>query len=278
VNPSRRSAILSIQYLEGLSYAEVVAARPGLTPVEFVVRGGFPELHEKPDLDGPAFFRSYLTTCLERDVRTLLNVGSLRDFERFVRACALRSAQLLNKAELARDVNVSPPTAAQWLSILEASGQATLLEPWFSNRTKSLVKTPKLYLADSGLLCALLGVRTPEDLHNSPMAGAIWETVVASELRRCLVNSGRTGELYFWREREREVDFVIHRGGRFMLVEAKWTELPEDRDTSNLRRVASQLPKGSVRRMAVICRCANPYPLGSGVEALPLGEAGRLLA
>ena len=151
-----------ILHLEGLSYAEAAAARRALTPAEFAVRGGFPELHEKPDLDGPAFYRSYVTTYLERDLRTLLNVGSLRDFERFVRAGALRSAQLLNKAELARDVGVSPPTAAQWLSLLEASGQAVLLEPWFSNRTKSLVKTPKLYLADGGLLCALLGVRTPE--------------------------------------------------------------------------------------------------------------------
>ena len=180
-----------ILHLEGLSYAEAAAARRALTPAEFAVRGGFPELHEKPDLDGPAFYRSYVTTYLERDLRTLLNVGSLRDFERFVRAGALRSAQLLNKAELARDVGVSPPTAAQWLSLLEASGQAVLLEPWFSNRTKSLVKTPKLYLADGGLLCALLGVRTPEELLASPLAGAIWETVVASELRRGLLKAGR---------------------------------------------------------------------------------------
>ena len=83
-------------------------------------------------------------------------MGSLRDFERFLRACALRSANLLNKADLARDVGIAPSTANHWLSMLEASGQIVLLEPWFSNRTKSIVKSPKLYLADTGLLCALL--------------------------------------------------------------------------------------------------------------------------
>jgi uncharacterized protein len=263
--------------LEGLSYGEAAAARRELAVVDFAVRGGFPELHEKPDLDAAAFQRSYIATYLERDVRALLNVGSLRDFERFLRASALRSAQLLNKAELARDVGVSPPTAAQWLSVLEASGQAAVLDPWFSNRTKSLVKTPKLYLADGGLLCGLLGVRTSEEFLASPLAGAIWETVVGSELRRVLLNAGRTGELHFWREREREVDFVIHRGGRFVLAEAKCTESPDARDATNLRVVAAQSPKGSVKRMAIICRCANAYPLGGSVEAIPLPEVGRLL-
>jgi uncharacterized protein len=263
--------------LEGLSYAEVRRARERLTPEEFAVRGGFPELHEKPELDAPAFYRSYVVTYLERDVRALLNVGSLRDFERFVRAAALRSARLLNRAELARDVGVSPPTAAQWLSVLEASGQMSILEPWFSNRTKSLAKTPKLYLSDSGLLCSLVGIRTPAELAGSPLAGPVWETLVGSELRRALVNAGRPGELFLWRDRQREVDFVLHRAGRFTLAEAKWTELPDAKDTANLRAVAAQLRKNSVGHRAVICRCANAFPLGEGVQAVPLGGVEDLL-
>lgn len=263
--------------LEGLCFAEAVAARPKLAPEEFAVRGGFPELHQKPELDGPSYYRSYVASYLERDVRALLNVGRLRDFDRFVRAAALRSAQLLNKAELARDVGISPPTAAEWLSVLEASGQIVLLEPWFSNRTKSLVKTPKLYIADSGLLCALLGVWSPQDLAVSPLAGAIWETVVASELRRLLLSAGRGGELFFWREREREVDFVIHHGGRITLAEAKWTELPDERAAANLRKAASKWHGNAVRRMAIICRCPNPYPLEDDIDVIPLRDVGRLL-
>src|SRR4030095_12852915 len=117
--------------LETLSFAEIQAVLPQTTLEMAVVRGGFPELYANPDIDHVAFYNSYLATYLERDVRSLANVGSLRDFERFLRACALRSANLLNKADLARDVGIAPSTANHWLSMLEASGQVVLLEPWF---------------------------------------------------------------------------------------------------------------------------------------------------
>ena len=130
--------------LETLSLREILKALPGTGIDSAIVHGGFPELHANPDIDFVAFYNSYLATYLERDIRSLANVGSLRDFERFLRACALRSANLLNKADLARDVGIAPSTANQWLSMLEASGQVVLLEPWFSNRTKSIVKSPKL--------------------------------------------------------------------------------------------------------------------------------------
>ncbi len=107
-----------IAELETLSFAEIRAARPAITLETAIVRGGFPELHANPDLDQVAFYNSYLATYLERDVRSLANVGSLRDFERFLRACALRSANLLNKADLARDVGIAPSTANHWLSAL----------------------------------------------------------------------------------------------------------------------------------------------------------------
>ena len=169
--------------LETLSWAEMRAALPQTRLEAAIVRGGFPELEANPDIDHVAFYNSYLATYLERDVRALANVGNLRDFERFLRACALRSANLLNKADLARDVGIAPSTANLWLSTLEASGQVVLLEPWFSNRTKSIVKSPKLYLADTGLLCALLNIRSEEVLSQSPAAGAVWETFVFAQLR-----------------------------------------------------------------------------------------------
>ena len=152
--------------LETLSFAEIQGALPQTGVETAVVRGGFPELYANLDIDPVAFYNSYLATYLERDVRSLTNVGSLRDFERLLRACALRSANLLNKADLERDVGIAPSTANHWLSMLEASGQIVLLEPWFSNRTKSIVKSPKLYLADTGLLCALLNIRSEEALRN----------------------------------------------------------------------------------------------------------------
>jgi predicted AAA+ superfamily ATPase len=254
--------------LETLSWSEARSASPGLSIEDFLLRGGFPELHEKPELDVQGFYRSYLTTYLERDLRQLLQVSSLRDFERFVRACALRAAQLLNRAELARDVGISGSTASVWLGALQASGQIMLLEPWFSNRTKSLVKSPKLYFGDVGLCGFLSGLRSIADLRDSPLAGPLWETLVFGELRRLQVNRRGGWDLHFWRDRSKEADFLFHRGGVFELAEAKWTEYPTRRDAEVLERVAMEL--GRVKRAAVICRSNNPFPLSETVQALPL--------
>ncbi len=258
-----RAAILD---LETLALAEIGARRSaGLD--ELILRGGFPELHANPDIDGPAFYASYLATYLERDVRTLAAVGSLRDFERFLRACALRSGNLLNKAELARDIGIAPSTANQWLSVLEASGQVVLLEPWFSSRTKSIVKSPKLYLADTGLLCALLNIRRREVLRESPLIGAVWETFVFQQLRH-RERYGAGGGLYFWRDRTREVDFVIDRGGKLELLEAKYTELPSAGDGVNLRFVREVVGPRRVEACTLVCRTPNPFPIADQIRAL----------
>lgn len=263
---------VDIAELETLSLREVQAAVPETTIAEAVVRGGFPELHANPDIDAAPFYNSYLATYLERDVRALAHVGNLRDFERFIRACALRSANLLNKADLARDVGIAPSTANQWLSILEASGQVVLLEPWFSNRTKSMVKTPKLYLADTGLLCALLNIRSVAALRESPSAGAVWETFVCAQLRHRERRDGRSASLFFWRDRTREVDFVVDVAGRLQLFEAKWTELPSSSDTVNLAFVRNALGASRVSRGTILCRAPNAFPLGHGFHAAPVGD------
>jgi predicted AAA+ superfamily ATPase len=244
--------------LETLSLAEIRRALPDMTPESVIVRGGFPELQADPDIDHLAFYNSYLATYLERDVRSLANVGSLRDFERFLRACALRSANLLNKADLARDVGISPTTANHWLSVLEASGQIVLLEPWFSNRTKSIVKSPKLYLADTGLLCALLNIRSEKDLRQSPAAGAVWETFVFAQLRARERRAERVQSLFFWRDRTREVNFVVDVGGRLELFEAKWAEVPSAGDAVNLDFVRNVVGKSRIAAATIICRKRRP--------------------
>jgi predicted AAA+ superfamily ATPase len=260
--------------LETLSLAEIQAALPQTTPENAIVRGGFPELHADPDIDHVTFYNSYLATYLERDVRSLANVGSLRDFERFLRACALRSANLLNKADLARDVGISPSTANHWLSVLEASGQIVLLEPWFSNRTKSIVKSPKLYVSDTGVLCALLNIRNVEDLRQSPAAGAVWETFVFAQLRGRERRAGRVGSLFFWRDRTREVDFVVDAAGKLELYEVKWNEVPTVGDTVNLEFVRNVVGNSRVASGAVVCRASKSYPLGNGFRALPVTDLG----
>ena len=263
---------VDIAELATLSLAEIQSALPHTGIPSIIVRGGFPELYANQDIDTVAFYSSYLATYLERDVRSLAHVGSLRDFERFLRACALRSANLLNKADLARDIGIAPSTANQWLSTLEASGQVVLLEPWFSNRTKSIVKSPKLYLADTGLLCALLNIHSEDALRQSPSVGAIWETFVFNQLRHRERRAGHTGNLFFWRDRTREVDFVIESGGRLELFEAKWTELPTPSDAVNLEFVRSTMPAIKMSGGAIVCQTPNTFPVTQHFRAIPVSD------
>jgi len=258
--------------LDTLSSVEIRKALPDAKLDQVLLRGGFPELWANPEVDAYSYYRSYIATYLERDVRSLLGVASLRDFERFLRACAVRTAQLLNKSDLARDVGISPSTANEWLSVLNTSGQVVLVEPWFANRTKSIGKRPKLYFADTGLLCALLDLRGPEGLAGSPFAGALWETFVFGELRKREIHKQLHWSIHFWQDRSREVDFLIHRGGRFELYEAKWAEHPDRRTTENMLWLTEQFGKNNIIRRDVVCRAPQRYPIGNGVYATPVEE------
>ncbi|MFM7411940.1 MAG: ATP-binding protein [Planctomycetota bacterium] len=269
-----RAAIVEV---EGLSLAEIRRARPDVGIEEVILRGGFPELHADPAIEPVEFMHAYVATYLERDLRSQLRVGSLRDFERFVRAAALRTACLVNRAELSRDVAVAGSTAGEWLGLLERGSIVSFLEPWFSNRGKALVKTPKLYVRDTGLAAFLTGIGSVAELRGSPLVGPLWETFVCAELRKSLADAGAGRQLHFWRDRTKEADFLIHAGGRFALADAKWAETPSGTDAARLRRVRDQLPRGRVQRMALICRTAHRHRLSSGdpvpVFALPVEEA-----
>jgi predicted AAA+ superfamily ATPase len=258
--------------LAGLSLPELMQAKVRMSPMDIALRGSLPELWQKPELNSAEYYRSYVATYLERDLRSLLEVGSLRDFERFLRACALRSAQLLNKAELARDVGISPSTAGIWLSVLEASNQIFLLEPWFVNKTKSLVKSPKLYLSDVGLMAYLMGVHSAADALDSPHVGALWETFVCSELQKVPAQE-RRGDLFFWRDRTKEADFLFHKAGRFELFDAKYSEFPDAKDATTLLRICHELGERNVRQMGLICRTTHSYPVRERVQALTLADA-----
>jgi predicted AAA+ superfamily ATPase len=198
-----------------------------------------------------------------------VQVGNLRDFERFVRACAARSGTLLNLAELARDVSVSASTARQWLSVLEASNQVVLLEPFFGNVTKRLIKSPKLYFRDTGTLCFLLGIDSKEAMIHSPFIGAIWETFVMGELRRAIGARGSAGKLYFFRDAHgTEVDFALEHNGRVRLIEAKWAEVPDaPRDLSSIAKVAEWLGPRAAREHWLVCRTPRSYAVKSPIAA-----------
>jgi hypothetical protein len=228
------------------------------------------------------YFGSYLATYLERDVRQILNISSLRDFERFVRACAARSGELLVKSTLAREVGVSLTAVTAWLSVLETSNQISFLEPWFSNFGKRLVKTPKMYFCDTGLLCYLLGV-TAQNLATSPFVGAIWETFVYAELRKTARLSPLPVSLWFYRDKQQlEVDFLILGGGHGRLVECKWTEQPDATDTKSLKKLLhlvqkKQLPDFNRTTAAIIARPEDEYPLDDSIRVVDILHLPRVL-
>lgn len=191
-----------------------------------MLSGGYPELHGR-GLAPDRFYGDDLATYLERDVRSILGVRSRRDFDRFMRLCAARTGQLVSYSALATDLGVSPNPVGSWLSVLDASNIVLLLEPYFENLGKRIVKTPKLYFPDTGLCSYVLGARTPEDLFRSPFLGPLFETHVLGQIVRGVANRGRRRDLYFYRDQTgREVDLLIPVAGRFSLVECKWAESP----------------------------------------------------
>jgi uncharacterized protein len=257
-----RCAVLE---LDTLASTEITEAFPGeaILAEEILWRGGFPELWRDREVEPRLFYSSYTATYLERDVRLALRVGSLRDFERFLRACALRSGRLLNLTELARDVGIAGTTARDWLSVLEASSQVVLLEPYFNNPTRRLIKTPKLYFRDTGLLCFLLGLESPAALASSPLSGAVWETFVLGQILRARAATGSAGQVFFWRDAHgTEVDFLIEQNARVRLIEAKWTEiLREPRSLKPLLTVRDLLGDRAAPEHWVACRTQHPHAL-----------------
>ncbi|MDZ7813101.1 MAG: ATP-binding protein [Ideonella sp.] len=210
-----------------LSHAELRVAEEAtayeISLEQRIFEGGYPALHgpARPE-QLPHWFSAYMATYLERDVRQMLNVGDLLLFQRFVCMCASRSGQTLNLNSLATDCGVSQPTARQWLTVLQASGLVALVGAFHRNFGKRLVKAPKLYFLDTGLLCHLLRLSDPSVLWAHALRGAIFETWVASEVLKHRANRGLPADLYHWRDNHGlEVDLVAEQDGHLVPVECK---------------------------------------------------------
>jgi hypothetical protein len=231
-------------------------------------RGSFPSLTAGPVRDRDLFYSSYLQTYLQRDVRDLAQVGSETAFVRFLKAAAARTGQLLNLAELARDADVSPNTARNWLSILQTSFQVLLLQPYHSNLTKRLVKAPKLYFLDTGLCAYLAEWSSPGTLEAGAMSGAILETHVLCELLKSWWNRGRTPQLFYYRDHDgKEIDFLLMQDQVMYPLEVKKSASPK-REWADF---AKRLGKSRVGEGGVLCFCPEVAPLTERVAALPVG-------
>jgi hypothetical protein len=237
---------------------------------DYISTGGFPALYADKDINRQHWYPSYISTYLERDVRNIMHVGSLRDFNRFLRAAAIRTAQTLSFADLARDVGVAPNTIKAWISVLEASHMIQLLEPYHRSLGKRLVKSPKLYFLDTGLAANLMGLYSWQDIANSPMAGALWETYAFSQIQRHLFSQGiNNPPLYYWRTKDgREIDFIIEKGGQFIAIEAKLTGAPTPDAAKGFNYFKDYYGEDAVLKEYVICRVKKDHAIGKGVQAI----------
>ncbi len=187
-----------------------------------VLKGGYPRLYVQP-VDPQSWCANYVSTYVEKDVRQVTKITDVLSFQRFLKLCAARVGNLLNYAELARDCDISPNTAKQWISILETSFIIKLVAPYYKNFNKRVVKSPKLYFYDSALVCWMLGIRTQEEFFNHPSKGALFESFVMSEMFKYCYNGNKVPALYFWRDVQgHEVDCVIEKSfGVVVPVEIK---------------------------------------------------------
>lgn len=233
-------------------------------------RGSFPALVLSAEADRDLFYSSYVQTYLQRDIRYLAKVGDEMAFLRFLRSAAAHSAQLLNLAELARDADVAFNTAKHWLSILQASGIVYLLEPYHTNVTKRLVKTPKLYFLDTGMCAWLTEWSSPETLEAGAASGAILETWIMSEILKTWWHNGRRAPFYFYRDKDqKEIDLLIFQDGSIYPLEFKKTASPDKRAVRQFGLLAKlNMPVGPG---GLICLSPHFLPLTPSASAIPVG-------
>jgi predicted AAA+ superfamily ATPase len=246
------------------------------SPRVSLLRGGFPEVVARPAA-ASTWFRSYVQTYLERDLRAVTGVRDLATFRRFIALLASRTGQILNRTDLAAPLGVSVPTISQWLSALEITGLILVVPPFFENFGKRLVKSPKVYLADTGLACHLLGLEYERDLARSPFLGPLFEGFVATEIAKVQAALGRRPELYHFRDQQGlEVDFVVPAGpGKLALIEAKASRTVRPADAERLLRLSRAVSGYRVSRSVVHRSPSTPSvsaALAPGVRAATVAE------
>jgi len=265
-----RAAVL---HLLPLSRREVTRfANHPQTLDETLLSGGYPRIFDQ-NLRPADWLSSYVAAYLERDVRTLSNIGDMVTFQRFVQLCAGRTGQLLNISSLAADCGISPPTAKAWFSVLEASFIAFRLPSYHGNLSKRLIKMPKLHFYDSGLVCWLLGIREASQLSVHPLRGPIFESWVCSEIVKQRFAKGESNGIYFFRNKAGlEADLLVQRGNGFLVAEVKAGQTLASDMASALGHVAALLASGGFKTESVVIYGGAAHQSRSAITYLPWSE------
>ena len=214
---------------------------------KLILTGGFPELHSFSKTNHQLWFSSYIQTYLERDVRQIKQVSSLTEFQKFLQLAAANNGQIINLTNFSNDLGISVNTIKSWLSILEATGQISLIRPYYRNKGKRLIKSPKLYFLDTGLFCHLIGLTNPHQIFSGHLSGVHLETLVVSELYKHFYNQGLQPKIYYWRtSNQQEIDLIIEHNSQIVPLEIKLTASPNLSLTKSLSSFIHlfQLKKG----------------------------------
>jgi uncharacterized protein len=204
-----------------LSMSEVLSQKKNTSLETCILQGGYPAI-VSGEATAARWLPNYIKTYLDRDVRLLRNIGNIRQFNQFIKLCAARAGQILNIQGIATDIGVDHKTIQAWLSVLESSYIVFLLQPYFENFNKRVIKTPKIYFHDTGLLCHLLGIKTAKDLKANQYYGNIFENYIISELRKNRSNHTQHGDMYFFRDSAgNEVDVILEKDGSIIPIEIK---------------------------------------------------------
>ena len=230
-----------------------------------MIQGFYPQFQIEPQLSQELWFSSYVSTYLERDVRNIKAIPDLNRFQTFLSSLAVRAGQLLNKADIAKECGISEPTVTDWLSILESTYIIFLLRPYHSNRIKRLVKSPKVFFVDTGLLCYLLGIDTPTRLLRASEKGHIFENMVVAEwIKRAAYQKQRT-EFYFYRTaNDVEVDLLVEHKGELSAYEVKFAKTLRRDMADGLLTFMKEHP---VKKAAVLSLHEKETPLAPNVIA-----------
>lgn len=232
-----------------------------------IFNGNMPEAHIG-NFDRETYYADYVNTYLERDIRSLTQVANELDFLRFMTACAARTSEMVNYADLAKDIGITAPTAKQWLSVLVSSGIVTLIQPYFNNRLKRAIKSPNMYFMDTGLAVYLTRWDNPKTLEVSAMSGKIFETYVVSEILKSYYNAGKQPPVYYYRDTDgKEIDLVLEYNGTVYPIEIKKSGNPGKDAVKNfdvLKNSGMVVGEG-----AVVCLYDNVLPINEGNWIIP---------
>ena len=234
---------------------------------ERIWRGSYPEVNTNTDTDWETFYKSYLRTYIERDIKDLNAVKNEMDFIKFLKVLAARTGQMLDYTDISKEVGVSSPTIKSWVSILVSSNIVYLLQPYFSNINKRIVKTPKIYFMDTGLCSYLTNWDNSQVLESGAMSGAIFETYVVSEIIKSYAHNIKEPNIYYYRDKDkREIDVIIERNGKLYPIEIKKSSNPDKSAIKNF----SVISEDNLGNGAVVCLAKEDYPITKNINAIPI--------